>query len=607
MSSGKVRFVGTGGDALLLIGAVIVLGSGLWVWLTGQVAGLLFGFTWINVGLEDLVAVVFALPSNITDPAAAWPEFARPHLPGPLGFAAAAALAAAVITAGIVAASKLYARLGGIGAGRGMASGTQLDRKLSAAAALKKAKRLRPNLDGRASVDHVAVDLGKAAGVGRRLAADIENSVLVLAAPRQGKTSQVVIPWLAHWQGPALATSVRPDIVEATYTFRENIGPVAVLDVSDTVWPEALKWSPVVGCEDYDKARRRAKVMVTVGRLETADSTNAGFFQANATNLLAGWLHAAALGGRGLDDVAAWALDETNMQAAVILEAHPGTAPGVEGNLDGLYNLAPETRSSLFATVQTALAPMLSTRARAVFSPSRSEHFDIETFLRKSGTVFLLVPQTKASELAPLISAFVDEVTETATALATENDSGRLDPPLGMFLDEVANIAPLERLPDLMSYSAGSGIFITAILQELAQARARWGNEGADMLWGASTIKIALGGLTGDEAERFSKLAGKWWEDLPGIQYGPHGVTHAPRDRDREVITASQIRELDADKGEALIIAGGVKPVKTRITRHYKSGDAKTYAASVKATRARLNPGAAVNESPAITEPGGHW
>jgi type IV secretion system protein VirD4 len=208
--------------------------------------------------------------------------------------------------------------------------------------------------------------------------------------------------------------------------------------------------------------------------------------------------------------------------------------------------------------------------------------------------MYLLAPQSKTSEVAPLISAFVDEVTECATEIAATAPSGRLDPPLGMFLDEVANIAPLEHLPNLMSYAAGSGIFITAILQELAQARARWGREGADMLWGASTVKIALGGLSGDEATRFAELAGKWWEDLPGVQYGPHGLTHAPRDRERDVITAAQLRQLDADKGETLVIAGSAAPVTTRMQRHYKSRDAAHYTTSTEALRARLNPGAAV-------------
>ena len=41
-----------------------------------------------------------------------------------------------------------------------------------------------------------------------------------------------------------------------------------------------------------------------------------------------------------------------------------------------------------------------------------------------------------------------------------------------------------------------------AVLQDIAQARHRWGREGADMIWGAATVKIALGGLGGGSVER---------------------------------------------------------------------------------------------------------
>ena len=120
-----------------------------------------------------------------------------------------------------------------------------------------------------------------------------------LSAPRQGKTSQVIIPWLHTWPGPALATTIRPDVLLSTATLRRANGPVAVMAPTGMIsWPDVLTWSPTNGCADFDKARTRADVMVTVGKSEQAsDSTDGGYFALNATNLLAGWLHAAALSG----------------------------------------------------------------------------------------------------------------------------------------------------------------------------------------------------------------------------------------------------------------------------------------------------------------------
>lgn len=75
--------------------------------------------------------------------------------------------------------------------------------------------------------------------------------------------------------------------------------------------------------------------------------------------------------------------------------------------------------------------------------------------------MYLIADKDHAAGLAPVISAFVTELTQAA------------------------NIAPLPQLPDLMSHAGGSGIFTTVVLQSTAQARARWGTDGAAMLLGS--------------------------------------------------------------------------------------------------------------------------
>jgi type IV secretion system protein VirD4 len=580
----------SGSDTIFLACAYIIIGLLAGVWLTGQLAALLTSWTWIDIGIEETVQVAFALPGSIADPAEAWPADVRSHLPGPVGFAIAALPAFAAVVAAGVGLAKVFTDFGG---SKGFATSAELDRALSHRAALRKTKRLRPGLRGRVDISEVAVDLGRAVGMGaKRLAASIENSILVLAAPRQGKTSQIIIPWLRRWPGPALTTSIRRDVVLATHELRRKVGPVAVLDVSDTEWPYPLRWSPVAGCEDYDRARRRANVMVTVGG-DGADSTNAGYFRSNAVNLLAAWLHIAALEGRTIDDVIRWALDPRDDEPINLLRANPGTVTGVAGNLFSLYTGDSDSKGDLFNTVQTAITPLLSAKARRLFSCRPEESIDIEQLLRDRGTMYLLAPAMQTSELAPIINALVDEVTEVALHLADQSTSERLDPPLGEFLDEVGNVVALENLPALMSYSAGSGIFVVAVLQEIAAARKRWGRDGADMLWGASTVKVALAGLAGEESKWFADLAGTWRERVVNEQHGPSGTSRSQAEHERPTITAAEVRTLDADRGEALIVHASTPAVKTRMRRHYQSRDAKEYERSVEETKRLLGRGAA--------------
>ncbi len=86
-----------------------------------------------------------------------------------------------------------------------------------------------------------------------------------------------------------------------------------------------------------------------------------------------------------------------------------------------------------------------------------------------------MASERRASMLAPVVSAFADDLIETASAHRRASPGGRLDPPLGLFLDEVANIVPLPQLPALMSFAGGTGIFVAAVFQSMAQARNRWG------------------------------------------------------------------------------------------------------------------------------------
>lgn len=568
-------------DVLAAALPVFVCGLVLVVYATGELAGLISHARIPKVAIGQIGTIIAALPHHLADPKQAWPAAARPQLPGPLGFVLAALAVTTLAITGTVLAGR---RLAAERRVRGYASRRQLGKTLSEHAALRRATTVRPSLKGlKYTVQDVAVCLGKTLDVGMTLWTSIENSVLLLAAPRQGKTSQVIIPWLRHWRGPALVTSIRIDVLLATAVLRAKRGKVLVFAPTRGVpWPDKARWSPVSGCEDFAVAFERADTMVQIGKPgKASDSRGAGFFGITATTMLAAWMHAAALNGGSMRDVVRWALDDRITEAITILAEHPYAEPGISSALDGIYRTESETRSNMFTTVRTAITPLLSERARDTFCPAPGEELDIEQFLRGNGTIYVIVPKKQARALAPLVSAFFDVVTETAKQIGETMPGGRLDPPLGILGDEIANIAPLENLPDLMSYAGGSGIFLVAVFQDFAQARDRWGEHAADMLWGSATVKMALGGLSGDELEEFSKLAGMYRETVTTHQHGTHGSSAQTSLNDRRTIYPDEVRTLSEDEHEALIIHATTPAVKVRMTRHYEGPDRDDYSAAL--------------------------
>jgi type IV secretory pathway TraG/TraD family ATPase VirD4 len=62
-------------------------------------------------------------------------------------------------------------------------------------------------------------------------------------------------------------------------------------------------------------------------------------------------------------------------------------------------------------------------------------------------------------------------------------------------LDEVANIAPIHDLPALVSEAGGQHLHVLACLQDLSQARTRWGETAADGFLSLFQTKLILTGI----------------------------------------------------------------------------------------------------------------
>ncbi|CAN5140975.1 type IV secretory system conjugative DNA transfer family protein [soil metagenome] len=343
--------------------------------------------------------------------------------------------------------------------------------------------------------EQVGYRLGRTGGT--ELWCSVEDSALLVGPPRMGKGLHVVIPWVLDAPGPVVATSTRPDTLAVTLHARQRRGrPVAIFDPQRLAGlPGGLRWSPVRGCEAPRTALVRARGLaagVGFGR-SVSDSD---FWTGQTETALRCLLHAAALDSRRAVDLYRWSLNPVLAEDAVaILSRDRTAASGWADALDAAIHSDPRTRDSIWLGVRQSLAALADPDVLRAVDPAPRESFDPAAFLRESGTLYLLAAAVTSASCAPLVAAFVEDITETARALAARSRGARLDPPLLLALDEIANLTPLPSLPQLMAEGGGTGITTLAVLQSLAQARSRWGEHAADAIWDAATVKIVLGGL----------------------------------------------------------------------------------------------------------------
>jgi type IV secretion system protein VirD4 len=327
-----------------------------------------------------------------------------------------------------------------------------------------------------------------------------ESSMLVLGPPRSGKTSAIVIPCVVDAPAAVVSTSTKPDVLAATIRARWQLGNCFVFDPSgSTAIPDGavpLRWSPVTGCEEFEQATTMAHALASASRPKAALSEGAHWVE-RAEALLAPLLFAAALRGRDMATVCRWVLARDLREPEAVLEAQGHEM--ARAVLAGVTATEDRERSGIFSTAAGLLAAY---RSEAALAGATEPNFDPEAFARSTDTVYICAPAHAQDQLAPLVVALLEQIRSAVYARP------RNAAPVVFALDEVAGIAPLPSLPALAAEGGGQGLITLACLQDLSQARARWG-DAAEGFFSLFNVKIVFPGI-GDHRtlQLISALAG---------------------------------------------------------------------------------------------------
>src|SRR5262249_29950020 len=131
------------------------------------------------------------------------------------------------------------------------------------------------------------------------------SAVCIIGPTRCGKTANI-ISGILEWEGPAILSSVKNDILDATLAAREHLGEIRIFDPTGCTGHHTAHWSPLRDAGSITGAQKAARALVDAAPSDGAE--NIDFFQAMAKQLLWPCLYAAAISEHGMPDVVHWIL-----------------------------------------------------------------------------------------------------------------------------------------------------------------------------------------------------------------------------------------------------------------------------------------------------------
>jgi type IV secretion system protein VirD4 len=556
-----------GPDLELLLAALaggLAAAAGI-LWLATGLAALISGKAWPRLSAGQLANAVLALPTHLDDPQRLWPAHLRAGMPGPGVFYAGLALAVilvACLVAGGVRARRAVTAGGSDGRRRGARWGT--GREL---AGLHQRRMLFRHDRGRDAAQAGRLALGYR---GRRLLrGEARHALVVFGPPQSGKSAGIAIPALLEWPGPAVASSIKTDLLSTSAARRQALGRVLVFDPYGLSGRRGATWSPLRMAGTWDGALSSALRLSAAAELDTATVKGGNYWLAAAEQRLAPLLWAAAQTGAGIQAVVRWAYGQGDAELPPILHRLLNQAAGSRQLADAqaAYDahaafeaLAGETRSSIESTVQMLLRAY---RSPLVQASAAGSEITAEGLLEGSHTLYLIGDSHRSRLLRPIFLALLQELVDYAFHNATLR-RGQLERPLLLCLDELGNVAPLPNLAEVASTAPSHNIQLVSIFHDVAQARSRYGEQVQTVI-NSHRARMLLPGVADLETLRY-------FSDLLGERIHrhrpPHSHDHSPALPEREPLAApQQLRQLD--EGQALLVYGRLAPAKLRLRTYF--------------------------------------
>jgi type IV secretion system protein VirD4 len=500
-------------EVLFVAVAVLVGAVGGAIWLGAWVASAVGGKS-LQASFTDAVAAATKLPSNLGQPRLAWPPGTRESLPGPVLYWFASVLTLSLVIGIAVLIFKLVSR---------SRVGTLPRRPLGvdARARFATARDLKPlavrgrhpgrfllGCHGRLTL---ATELPPKRRKRRRGDRHGDRGAVALIGPsRSGKTTAAVAGIL-EWEGPAILSSVKADLLATTCGWRKKVGKVLVYDPTHTTGNDSAIWSPLRAAKTVLGAQRAARALCEAAPRSDNVKGSLDFWLSQSEILLFGLLWVAAHARFDMARVCEWVmvqdrpredgLGDVRVALNRLLESKdPVIQDGAyraSQALMSVWEMEEETRSSVYATAQTVVWPWADP---GVAAASRGKSLSLDWLLAGQNTLYLCAPIEDQERLAPAFGGLLNDLVKQVFLRVAA--TGRpLDPPLLLVIDEAGN-TPLRSLPQYASTLAGLGVLLVTIWQSIAQIEDAYHRQ-SDTILTNHLSKVFYSGLSDPVAFRY--------------------------------------------------------------------------------------------------------
>lgn len=592
--SGTAIFLGIAGGALGV------------VWCGAQLAALLSGHH-LSAGLGPSFHALVRLPAHGDQPALAWGPPWDAALPGPQLYWACTAVAAAVAGVILLVGLRVFGR-------RGVGTDDRTRLGVDTKARLATARDLAPmvvkgptpgrlilgRVDGRLMATERRDPLAK----GRRHPRAGDRSAVAVFGPSRCGKSADIISAILEWEGPAILSSVRGDLLAATIDRRKALlsaddedkiaKGVMVFDPTEVIPDDVIpgrrraQWSPVAGCTTVTGAKKLAHALASAN---PKNLPHDGYFASMAEELLWPLLFTALAADKNMGDVVRWILeDEASIPqisrsldpiltgADCPRKRHAQVAMQV---LQSLWDKEPRTRSSFYTT---ALTMVSCWEDPIVADSSAGSDINLEWLVGGCNTLYVCSPMHEQLRLATVFGGLLDDLLQQAYEWQNTHRGARL-PDVLLVLDEAGN-TPARWLPQVASTCSGIGIQLVTIWQSKSQIDDAYGTLADSVLTNHGT-KLFFSGISDPSTlDYVSKLVGE--EEV--VQRGASADLTSGRRSVNESATRLRLIPSDilrqAPNGEGLLIHGTLPPAHIKGRFYYREKNLRALAGEAALARA---------------------